>query len=194
MKSIMPAIACCLAVSCAKDGGTGSSANGGPRPLSQRLNESNGFAVDSEGNWVPRNDRRSSFESQGESPYFKGGNSNQGKEYRTGDYTRKSWWGSKDYGRSSYLGNTDANHFREASRLQGQGAPETGRAAHGGDESYRTGGYRTGGARESSARRLDKPSDAETDVRRRVFQPPEIIDWSEQRKLSLEQSRGILGR
>ena len=194
MKFLMPVIACCLAVSCAKDGGAGPATNGGPKPLSQRLNESNGFAVDSEGNWVPRNDRRSSFESQGESPYFKGGNSNQGKEYRTGDYARRSWWGNKDYKSGSYQGNTDANRFRQTSRLDGQGAPEAGRAAHGGDASYRTGGYRTGGARESSARRLDKPSDAETDVRRRVYQPPEIIDWSEQRKLSLEQSRGILGR
>lgn len=194
MKSLAPVIACCLAVSCAKDGGVGSSANGGSKPLSQRLNESNGFAVDSEGNWVPRNDRRSSFESQGESPYFQGGNSNQGKEYRTGDYARKSWWGSKDYGRSSYQGDTDASRFRETSHLQGQSAGEAGTAARGGDESYRTGGYRTGGARESSAHRLDKASDAETDVRRRVYQPPEIIEWSEQRKLSLEQSRGILGR
>ncbi len=193
MRFLVPLVAC-LAVSCAKDGGTGSSAGGGTKPLSQRLNESNGFKVDSEGNWVPRNDRRSSFESQGESPYFKGGNPNQNKEYRTGDYARKSWWGNKDYGRSSYQGNTDAGHLRQTSRLDGQSAGETGRAARGGDDSYQTGGYRTGDARESSASRLDKPSDAETDVRRRVYQPPEIIEWSEQRKLSLEQSRGILGR
>jgi hypothetical protein len=194
MRFIALAIACCLAASCAKDGGSNTSADSGTKPLSQRLNESNGFAVDSDGNWVPRNDRRSSFESQGESPYFQGGNSNQGKEYRTGDYARKSWWGNKDYGRSSYQGDTDANHLRQASRLDGQGALESGRTARGGGESYQTGGYRTGDARESSASRLDKPSDAETDVRRRVYQQPEIIDWSEQRKLSLEQSRGILGR
>ncbi|HSP42364.1 MAG TPA: hypothetical protein VLO11_05800, partial [Luteolibacter sp.] len=100
----------------------------------------------------------------------------------------------KDYDRSSYQGNTDADHLRQASRLEGRSAGEAGRASRGTDGSYQTGGYRTGDARESSASRLDKPSDAETDVRRRVYQPPEIIEWSEQRKLSLEQSRGILGR
>ena len=41
---------------------------------------------------------------------------------------------------------------------------------------------------------MAKPSDAETDVRRRVFDAPDVIDWREQRPLTIQETRGILGR
>jgi hypothetical protein len=185
-----------LTCSCAKDGGGNASSSSGEstRPLSQRLNENNGYVVDSSGNWVPRNNRRSSFESQGQSPYFQGGNNNQGKDYKTGDYARKSWWGNKDYGRQNWQGKTDGTRFEQNSKLDGQSVTQTGAAARGSDAAYKTSTHATGNARESNARGLSKPSDAETDVRRRVYQEPQIVDWREQRSLSLDQSRGILGR
>ncbi|RPJ35383.1 MAG: hypothetical protein EHM17_02830 [Verrucomicrobiaceae bacterium] len=179
-----------LAASCASDKGS-SSAPEPVKPLSQRLSESNGYKQDANGNWVPKTDKRSSFESQGESPYFKGEYGK--KDYQTGDYSKKSWWGNKDYGRQPYTGKTDGSRFQQASRLDGQGARESGSAADVAD-AYQTGGYATSAARESATGGIQKSSDAETDARRRVFQQPEIIDWREQRSLSLEQSKGILGR
>jgi hypothetical protein len=161
------------------------------KTLSQRLSESNGYVQDADGNWVPQNDKRSSFESQGKSAYFQGDYAK--KQFQTTDYSKKSWWGNKDYKPAKYEGNTDGSRFQTASRHDGQGARETGQSA-GFSNTYRTGRYGTGAARESAVSNLAKPSDAVTDRRREVFQAPEIIDYQEQRSLSLEQSKGILGR
>lgn len=177
-----------LLASCASDKSTDST---GYRPFSQRINEQNGYKQDSEGNWSAQSDRRSSFESQGDSPHFSG--DYQKKSYQTSEVAKKSWWGKSEHERKSYAGNTDAGHLKTSSRLQGQGAPEAGNSAQL-PGSYETGNYATGAAREADGKMLDRPSDAETDVRRRVFTPPSVIDWKEQRNLSMEQSRGILGR
>jgi hypothetical protein len=180
-----------LAASCASDKGDSAPPVETYKPLSQRLSESNGYKQDANGNWAPRNDKRSSFESQGESPYFKGEYGK--KDYKTGDYSKKSWWGNKDYGRQHYAGSTDGSRFQKTSRLDGKGARESGSAADVPDP-YQTDTYATSAAREAGKGKLAKPSDAETDIRRRVYQQPEIIDWRQQRTLSLEQSKGILGR
>ena len=185
-----------LAVSCASDKESSappSAAETGTKTLSQRLNESNGYVMDADGNWVPRNNKRSSFESQGSSPYFQGSNPNQKKEYKAGEYSKKSWWGNKDYGRKPYQGETDGSRFQQSSRLDGMSAREAGTAARGTDP-YKTGNYATSSAREASTREIARPSDAETDMRRRSYLQPEIIDWRAQRDMSVEQSRGILGR
>ena len=176
-------------VSCASDSGAAKPEP--PKSLSQRINESNGYKQDAEGNWIPQNDKRSSFENQGQSAYFQGDYGK--KQFQTTDYARKSWWGNKDYQPKAYAGNTDGSRFQQSSRLDGKGASEGGKSA-GMDSAYKTIDYATGSAREAGTNRLDKPSDAETDVRRKVYQTPEIIDWQQQRSLSLEQSKGILGR
>lgn len=187
-----PSILCLLVllpVSCASD--SGGAKPEPPKPLSQRINESNGYKQDAEGNWKTQTDKRSSFESQGQSAYFEGDYAK--KQFQTTEYSKKSWWGNKDYGRKSYSGDTDGSRFRQTSRLEGQGAPEAGKSA-GTSATYKTDNYATRSAREAGTTRLDRPSDAETAVRRKVYQKPEIIDWEQQRSLSLEQSKGILGR
>jgi hypothetical protein len=183
-----------LAASCAtdsaekKDPATPAAA---PKTMSERLSESNGYKQDADGNWVPQNDKRSSFESQGQSAYFQG---DYGKKtYKAGDFSKKSWWGGKNYGSQQYAGNTDASRFQTDSSLAGKNAGESGSAAKL-PSTYQTGQYATSNARETGRDKLAKPSDAETDARRKVYQAPEVIDWREQRSLSLEQSKGILGR
>lgn len=178
-----------ILASCASDSGT--SAPESRKTLSQRLDENNGYEQDANGNWLPKNDRRSAFDRQGESPYFKG--KYAGKEYKAGQYEKKSWWGNKDYQPKSYAGNTDGSRFMSKSRFDGEGARESGNAAKIPDP-YQTGTYATGDAREAGKSPIHKASDAETDRRREVFPEPEIMDWREQRVLSLQQSRGILGR
>jgi hypothetical protein len=179
-----------LAVSCASSDKAAKPAAPELKPLSQRLNQKNGYKQDTQGNWVPQNDQRSSFESKGKSPYFQGEYAR--KSYQTTDYAKKSWWGNKDYGRKPYAGDTDGSRFQKKSRFSQQGAPESDTAADL-PGAYQTGTYATGAARETGRDGISKPSDTETDIRRRVYQSPEIIDWREQRSLSLEQSKGILG-
>jgi hypothetical protein len=179
-----------LPVSCASD-----SADSTPEPhktLSQRIDESNGYKQDADGNWKPKTDKRSPFESQGESAYFKG---NVGKkDYKTGELSTKSWWGNKDYGSKQYSGNTSAAGIKKSSSIGDKGASETGKSAGVSNENYQTGAYATGSARESKTGNITKTTDDVTNRRRNAYPPPEIIDWREQRSLSVEQSKGILGR
>lgn len=189
----IPLLLTLIAASCASDSGSGSSpAPEPPKPLSQRLNDSNGYQQDANGNWVPKIDKRSSFESQGESHNFKG--EYKGKTYKAGEYAKKSWWGNKDYGSQSYAGDTDGSRFQKKSRLDGQSSRETTGDAAKISGPYQTGNYATSAAREAGSSRLAKPSDVETDSRRRVYPQPEIIDWQQQRSITLDQSKGILGR
>lgn len=161
------------------------------KTMSERMGEDNGYKQDANGNWVPRIDKRSSFESQGESNL--GSKSYQKEAYKTGDYTKKSWWGNKEYDRKAYAGNTDGSRFQTDSRFQGQGAREAGNAARIPDP-YATNTYATNAAREAGLDRLKKPSDAATENRQKVYEQPEIIDWREQRSVTMDQSKGILGR
>jgi hypothetical protein len=151
----------------------------------------NGYKRDANGNWVPSSNKRSPYESQGESPYAKG--KYAGKEYKTGEYTKKSWWGNKDYQPKAYDGNTDGSRFMTKSRYDGSGARESGTAAKIPDP-YQTGAYATGAALEAGRGPINKPSNAEADRRRELFPEPEVIDWRDQRSLTIEQSKGILGR
>lgn len=161
------------------------------KPFSQRLNEKNGYTQDSEGNWKTQGDKRSSFEKQGASPYFQG--EYKKNTYKTGEYAKKSWWGNKDYGRKTYEGDTDGSRFMTTSSLGGQNARESSTAAKL-PGNYPTEKFATNSAREAGLEKISKPSDAETDIRREVYQQPDVIDWREQRTLSLDQSKGLLGR
>ena len=161
------------------------------KSLSQRLDENNGYKQDSEGNWLPQSDKRSSFETNRESAYFKGDYSK--KQYKTEEYGKKSWWGDTKYESKRYEGNTDGSRFQTSSKFQQQGAREANTAADIPDP-YKTGNYATTSAREAGSKRLDKSSDAETDSRRRVFTQPEIYDWRKQRDMSVSETKGIMGR
>jgi hypothetical protein len=180
-----------LLASCASDSGPDKSSAPARKGLSERMNESNGYKQDSEGNWTPQSDRRSPYESQGETHDAKKDFKKQA--YKTGDYTKKSWWGNKDYGRQTYEGNTDGSRFQKSSALQGKGAREGGTNADIPDN-YQTNAYATGAAREAGGKQIKKGSNAEIENRRRGYEQPEIIDWREQRTLSMDQSKGILGR
>jgi hypothetical protein len=160
-------------------------------PLSQRLSESGGFKQDAEGNWVPKSNKRSSFELQSKNPFFKG--SIEKKEYKTGDYEKKSWWGKKEYKVEQYEGNTDGSRFKTEARQNGKLFADADKKAETGDP-YETNTLEYRSARESDAATIDKPENDYTESRKRRYVQPSVMDWEERRKLSLEQSRGILGR
>lgn len=153
----------------------------------------NGYKRDSEGNYVLKNAKRSPYEDVGADPNFSGKNFAK-KDFKTGEYGNKqSFWGSKEYDRKSYTGDTDGSRFQKDSRLQGQSAREASNTKNF-KEDYKTGAYATSDAREAGKTDLAKPSNDLTDNRQKVFEQPEIIDWREQRKMTMEQSKGILGR
>jgi hypothetical protein len=157
---------------------------------SAEISKDNGIKQDANGNMVPTKNKRSSFESTSE---FHGAHKDYKKQaYKTGDYAKKSWWGNKEYDRKSYAGKTDGSRFQKASSLQGKGAREASRAADIPD-TYQTDDYATTTAREGSATKFKKTSNDLTESRRKSFKQPEIYDWREQRTMSVEQSRGILG-
>lgn len=161
------------------------------KPLSQRIDEKNGYKKDANGNWQAEAEKRSSFETQGPSAFFKGDYAK--KDYKTTSYSKKSWWGNKDYQTQEYAGSTDGSRFQQSSRLNGKGARDSGKSA-GLTKAYQTRDYATNSAREQGSQKIKKTSDTETDIRRRVFPTPDVIDWKEQRSLSIGQSKGILGR
>lgn len=187
---------CALAGACAdKNSDPSKPAPSGHQGLSERLSSGGGYKQDENGQWVPKSDKRSSFESKGDSPYFN--NRLDKKEYNTGDYKeKKSWWGGKDYRTKEYGGNTGESRFQGteadqnglAARYDGKAARETG--------AFKTNNHRLDGksARESGASSVERPLDASVESRRGVYKAPSVIDWREQRSMSMEQSKGILGR
>ncbi len=156
-----------------------------------RKSKDNGFVKDPSGNFVPKSDKRSSFESQGKNSQFSKQFSK--KAYKTTDYTKKTFGGNKDYGLKQYGGNTDGSRFQTTSALQGKSTREAGQAAKI-PGPYQTDRYATNAAREASAQAITSAPDDLTENRRAAFKQPEIYDYSSQRALSIEQSKGVLGR
>lgn len=125
-----------------------------------------------------------------DNPEFKG---KWDKEYKAGDYKKKSWWGDKDYATKVYSGNTDANSLKKESHWGKKSASDVDKLAHEASESYGTNNYGTGRAREEGGDKIRKVSDAETDERRRVFTRPDIIPWKAQ-GLTVEDTNRMMGR
>lgn len=161
------------------------------KPFSQRLNDSNGFKQDKEGNWVPRTDKRSQFEQTGESPYFRG--QRKEKEYRVGEYKKTSWWGKKSHDKPSWQSAQGGSRFQTTARQQGKSAMESGSTSRMRGK-YRTGRFDTGSANESRNRGIDRIADAETQLARESYQAPEVMGWGKKRNLSRHETRTLLGR
>ena len=159
--------------------------------MQERLSEGGGYKQDANGQWVPKSDKRSQYDGQGESPYFKG--KVETERYKTGEYSKKSWWGSKDYGTKDYSGNTDGSRFRTTARQEGQVARDNGKVARSTDP-FKTNTLDTKSARESSNAAVKRPSNAYTNSQRKTYKAPSVIDWREQRSMSMDRSRGLLGR
>jgi hypothetical protein len=151
----------------------------------------NGFKKDAQGNYIPKSDKRSPYESQGST--YDAKKSFKKTDYKAGDFAKQSWWGNKEYNRQTYTGNTDGSRFQQTSSLQGEKASEAKEKARIAGP-YPTENYATNSALEAGNRPITKGTSDAIETRRKAFQQPDIVDWREQRSLSLEQSKGILGR
>jgi hypothetical protein len=184
-----------LVVSCA--GGKSGSSTPERASLSQRLSAGSPFSYsqDENGTWVPpQAEKRSSFESRDrDNAMFKGGV--EGKAYSgVKELDRRSWWGGKEVAKDGYAGDTDANGLIKESSWQGQGNRAGGEVAAEAGSGFATGGYATKAAREASSKRLGRLVDVETAERRAVFKEPEVTDWQEQRRMSVGETKRLLGR
>lgn len=159
--------------------------------LAQRLSEGGGYKQTESGEWVPRSDKRSAYDSQRDSAYFKG--KVETDRFKTGEYAKKSWWGSKDHGKKSYEGNTDGSRFQTQSRQDGKMSRDDGKAARSSDP-FKTNTMARESARETSSSAIDRPQSASVEARRSTYKAPAVVDWKEQRSMSMEQSKSILGR
>ena len=184
--------ACAALASCAGEGADPSAPAVAERKgLSERLSEYGGYKQNENGEWVPKSDKRSAYDSQRDSPYFKG--KVEKERYKTGDYAKKSLWGSKDYGKKTYSGDTDGSRFQTTARQEGQMSRDDGRAARSTDP-FATNTLSRESARESRNPAIGRPSSAAVDSQRDSYKAPSVIDWKEQRSMSMDQSRSILGR
>ncbi len=148
------------------------------------------FQQDSNGKLKTDASKRSFYENKSDSNY--GGKEFTKGEYKAGEFAKKSWWGNKNYAPKAYAGNTDGSRFQTASGLQDQGAREANNAADIPDN-YRTGSYATGNANEAANAPVQKGSNDSIENRRKVFDQPEVFDYREQRSITVDQSKSLLG-
>ena len=109
-------------------------------------------------------------------------------------YAKRRWQGNTAFERREYQGNIDANKYKMEPWFVRKQASAEGETANFNDQSFATGSYDKTTANEHNANRISRPSDAETNVRRRVFQQPDIIDWKEQQGLGVKDTNRMLGR
>ena len=122
---------------------------------------------------------------------------NQGynkKAFEGKSYERKAFWGQKDYSKQVFQGDSGNKNFNKGAREGSQWASEGALVSGESGRSFDKGRDFGGSAREGSQRRLDRPSDAEVDVRRAVYKQPEVEDVQRKRALTVDDTRSLLGR
>jgi len=147
---------------------------------------------DEAGNPQMKSDLRSAFE--GKTSNMITSEDFSGKDYTTRSYAKKRWQGNTKFERQQYQGNTDANQYKMEPWFVRKQASAEGKSANFNDQAFVTQGYDKKSANEQNANRIQRPSDAETDVRRRVFPQPDITDWKEQEGLGVKDTNRLLGR
>lgn len=148
----------------------------------------NDVVLDKDGR-IGKDSKRSSFENKQLTTI---GGDIGNKQFAASQYTKKNWQGSKDFGRSQYMGKSESRWDDEEWFLQKQ-ANETGSTFDPG-KSYATSSYGTGSATEQGGYRMSRPNDVRTDIRREVFQQPLKMDNEDYEKMSLNDSKRLLGR
>jgi hypothetical protein len=161
--------------------------------MQDKFGSASPFMTDSKGK--PMGEYKSASEFDKVDTHFNRGY--EGKEYQAGEFKKKSFWGSHDYAKKVYGGDTDANNLRTASRFDGNAAGENVKVASDAGKTYGTGAYATAAAREAGKDRIAKNSDVETDKRRNVgnaFTDPDIIPWQQQNGVTIEETKSKMGR
>ncbi|MBK1834286.1 hypothetical protein JIN78_09470 [Roseibacillus ishigakijimensis] len=168
----------------ALDEGSGQSA------LSERFADYSKDVVLDEDGKITGDSKRSSFEGK-ELATIGGGW--EGKEFAASRYSKKEWQGSRAFEHKSFADGQRSRWDDEEWFLQKQ-AREADGSSYSQGQTYGTEAYRTGSAREGAGRRLARPGDVETEVRRRVQAEPLIIDQEDYNQMSMGEVKSKLGR
>lgn len=138
---------------------------------------------------VGKGSKRSSFENKQMTHI--GGNL-QNKEFAVNRYSKKNWNGTKNFDREKFT--STKNRWDGEEWFVRQQAKESGTAARSQGQAYAAGNYQANTAREQSSSRLDRPSDLRTEIRQRDTPKPLIMDKDDYAKMSLSDSKRLLGR
>ena len=149
--------------------------------------------LDDEGN-ITSDSRRSSFE--GRRIGGQGGNSFQGRSFDTNPYVGKRFaHGNEFVGVSAFDTGTNRNSSRPWFLQQQANSAQGARAVT--STNSRFSGENSNAARvanERGGQALSRPSNVETDVRRRVFTEPTVLSKEDYNRITLEDSNRLLGR
>lgn len=115
-------------------------------------------------------------------------------QYNAKNYRAKQWNGNLRAQAAKYAGALDGSRYKVPSRYSGLAARQSAQGSAFNGQAARTGSYSTGAARESVGQRLAKPTDAYTNFRREVYPEPPMMSKAEYDRLTVEQSRSLLGR
>lgn len=144
--------------------------------------------LDAEGN-IQKSSKRSNFE--GKQLTSIGGGLGK-KQFAASRYSKENWQGTKNFDAGRYK--SSRNRWDQEEWFMQKQAREAQTSARGQGQTFSTGDYRTAAAQEQRGNRLARPSNAQADFRKRVGQKPLIIDNEDYEKLTLEESKNILGR
>lgn len=150
------------------------------------------FVKGKDGGIRPNKDKRSQFDGRSE---YLGNRDFRGKGFAKKEYGRGQWEGSRTFKRGKYDGRTDGSRFQYSPEFVQQQARVQGQVARMSGREYGTDSYGAGAAREAEgAKRMARPADAETNVRRRVYKQPIVIDKDDYAGMSVRDSKRLLGR
>lgn len=201
LPEILVALSAAVLVSCAGDPSSEGADVGSGKPQEAfRVKSGEMFDDDSQailGRYGSSNPKMSGKEASesgaGDNKQFEGRFAN--REFATSEREEKaSLWGSKEYAAQVYDGNLDGSRHQTAARMADKGAREGTLISREGGRVYQAPSVSRTVAREDSGGEIRRTSDAETDARRRVFPQPVIEDWRPQRALTVEDTKGMLGR
>ncbi len=117
-----------------------------------------------------------------------------GKDYTKESYRKKRWGGNTLFKSKKYEGNTDASRYKKEPWFVRKQASNQGQRAQADGKSFSVNPFKTRSANEQTGKRLARPSDAQTDFRRRVFIQPKMTNWKDQKGLNVGDTNRMLGR
>ena len=138
---------------------------------------------------VKGNSKRSSFENKQLTSI---GGDFRDQNFAASRYSKKNWQGSKNFESGKF--ETSQNRWGDQEWFLKKQAQEASSNSRNQGQAFNASDFRTTTANEQNSTRLSYGSDVRTDVRRRVYKEPLVIDDEAYEKMSLEESKNILGR
>lgn len=140
--------------------------------------------------------KRSSYDRRQVSSYGKDRKDRKAPDFFSREYHSKAWNGSNDYSTGSYRVAKKPTETGKRTWFSGKKSSHPRTKAHTGNQTYRTGSFHSGAANETGqVARTGTDAGGYVESRRAVKRKPLlIIGQDEYRKMSIDQTRSLLGR